>query len=614
MESMVSPARRQHLSIGNLHVEEAKIGIGKVRWAGVELLRGVSYPIRDSDWGSIPITVTNERVDCHADSVTLQQNFSAWNGAIKGTFDLEAKGSGHIQMCLSFDFARQVTLCRAGFVVLHPIVGLAGERVIITHTDRGREETTFPKAISPSQPARDIAGLQYTIDGCAISIDLGGDTFEMEDQRNWSDASYKTYCRPLSQPFPYKVEAGTKAVQTIDIVLRGSPTRTGATGATVAMATIHAEPTGEPMPGVALAVETSWSATLPPNLRSIPRLVRLDLNSDDRSLLHGVDVPFDLELVTADDISIAREQLRTLAEWLGEAGLIAHHVVALPRAYLQSYQPDAVWPAGASPAELATAARLTFPGARIGGGMLTNFAEFNRCRPDPARVDYVTHGSSAIVHAADTRSVFETIEALPQMFASGRAIAAGKSYRLGLVAIGMRSNPYGNGLAANADGALRTMTADDPRARTRVGAAWLVAAMAATAGAAIEQVALCAPAGPFGIIEDDGSVRPSYHVVRALHAMAGMPRTDRHTASSIAVVSASVKGATKAIVANLTESDVVIPLGDGAVVAVLDAATEQAAADDDWLDHASALHSSQLRLGSYAIAFVTIPTALGVAA
>ena len=29
----------------------------------------------------------------------------------------------------------------------------------------------------------------------------GADRFEMEDQRQWLDASFKTYCRPLRQPW-----------------------------------------------------------------------------------------------------------------------------------------------------------------------------------------------------------------------------------------------------------------------------------------------------------------------------------------------------------------------------------------------------------------------------
>ena len=37
-----------------------------------------------------------------------------------------------------------------------------------------------------------------------------GDVFEIEDQRNWTDGSFKTYSTPLSLPFPVPVEAWTR--------------------------------------------------------------------------------------------------------------------------------------------------------------------------------------------------------------------------------------------------------------------------------------------------------------------------------------------------------------------------------------------------------------------
>ena len=40
----------------------------------------------------------------------------------------------------------------------------------------------------------------------------------MEDQRNWSDASYKTYVRPLAPPWPYTLPKGEK-------VAAGGPAR-----------------------------------------------------------------------------------------------------------------------------------------------------------------------------------------------------------------------------------------------------------------------------------------------------------------------------------------------------------------------------------------------------
>jgi hypothetical protein len=44
---------------------------------------------------------------------------------------------------------------------------------------------------------------------------MEGDVFEMEDQRNWSDASYKTYVRPLALPWPYRIPAGETVTQRI---------------------------------------------------------------------------------------------------------------------------------------------------------------------------------------------------------------------------------------------------------------------------------------------------------------------------------------------------------------------------------------------------------------
>mgnify|MGYP006195238293 CR=1 FL=1 len=51
--------------------------------------------------------------------------------------------------------------------------------------------------------------------GGAENGTANGDVFEMEDQRNWTDASYKTYVRPLALPWPYTLEAGTELEQAV---------------------------------------------------------------------------------------------------------------------------------------------------------------------------------------------------------------------------------------------------------------------------------------------------------------------------------------------------------------------------------------------------------------
>src|SRR5699024_8714562 len=47
----------------------------------------------------------------------------------------------------------------------------------------------------------------------------------MEDQRNWTDASYKTYSRPLALPWPYTLAKGDQVKQAVQLDLSGSATQ-----------------------------------------------------------------------------------------------------------------------------------------------------------------------------------------------------------------------------------------------------------------------------------------------------------------------------------------------------------------------------------------------------
>ena len=67
-----------------------------------------------------------------------------------------------------------------------------------------------------------IAGMEWKpANGISAKLQFSGDTFEMEDQRNWTDASYKTYCRPLDLPFPFEIKKGEKITQKIVLEIQG---------------------------------------------------------------------------------------------------------------------------------------------------------------------------------------------------------------------------------------------------------------------------------------------------------------------------------------------------------------------------------------------------------
>ncbi len=121
--------------------------------------------------------------------------------------------------------------------------------------------------------------------------------------------------------------------------------------------------------------------------------------------------------------------------------------------------------------------------------MLTNFTEFNRCRPGPGGA-YVTYANTGNVHAADDLSVLQTLEALPQIMASARALAGDRPQRLGLLAIGARLNPYGASVAANPQRQKLAMAAEDPRIDQPLRGCLCGGAAAAAAAEGVEALAL----------------------------------------------------------------------------------------------------------------------------
>ena len=82
-------------------------------------------------------------------------------------------------------------------------------------------ETEFPLLISPHQPFKDLGAISWepTAD-LKATVAFAGETFETEDQRNWTDASFKTYCTPLERPFPVEIETGSLVDQRITVELR----------------------------------------------------------------------------------------------------------------------------------------------------------------------------------------------------------------------------------------------------------------------------------------------------------------------------------------------------------------------------------------------------------
>lgn len=433
--------------------------------------------------------------------------------------------------------------------------------------------------------------------GVTATCRMEGDTFEMEDQRAWSDASYKTYVRPLALPWPYRLESGAIDRQAVTLTFGGAAPETAAeTGP----AEITVGPaTGEAMPrfGVLIAPEEAESA-----LERIDHLrllaPRFLLFHFDPLAGHGIealtvfariaealpDAESGLEFVVPARGDLDRE-CEEAARQVREAGLRLDTLTVGPDIDRQSTPPGSEWPACPPLADIYAAACRAFPGVRLGGGMVSYFTELNRKRVPLDGLDFVTHATCPIVHAADDESVMQTLEALPFITRSTRAFIGDTPYRLGPTTIGMRQNPYGSRTMPNPENRRVPMAADDPRARGLFGAAWLTGYAARLEGAGIEAWCGAAFAGPRGVVAKGGKVTPAFHVARGLAEASGAPRLALASSARSRVDGFAYRdedGHDILWIANLTADTQALRLAGRWTLSVLDEDSFEDAATGEW--------------------------------
>ena len=567
-----STRKTRLLKAGNFSVLFDNGSLRNISYKGVEVLRGIFYLVRNVSWGTCNADVKNLRIRQTSGSFNIaytavcKDNDQELHFAVVIDADVTGLLRFHATAHPQTDFITN----RTGFVVLHPLEGVAGRAVSVVHTDGKKQKTKFPKLVSPGQPIFWIRSLAHEVmPGVTATVTMEGDAFEMEDQRNWTDASYKTYVHSLLEPWPYTLLQNQSYAQSVTLMISGqaktrSHTRAGhaievaigipsarmpAIGTAVSMA--QAEPAHEAQEHLEAAQLSNLVCQLGGHANDLT-----DTAQAYASLSERTKIPVKLELILPAQAP-AMEEMAHLADIARRAGLQPSAVVVTHAHDLRSFQPGQERPWGPSYEEMATAARHAFPRMPIGGGMLSYFTELNR-KPVPKGVfDFVTHTVCPIVHAADDLSVMETLEALPWIFASTRAMMGRTPYHLGPSGISARDNPYGTALAKNPDNMRVCLAGNDPREKGIFAAAWTLGLVAAAARGQLESVALSAATGPNGLVNEDGTLTPAYHVVAGLAAARGKRHlsTTSTAPSKIAALSHHTANGVVLWVANLTADE-----------------------------------------------------------
>ena len=251
----------------------------------------MSYFLRDGDWATPLASTTTEFGYPSAGRFAINIEGRIDTGEIRFEYVMTVDGdeSGRLHIATRGAALSAFRSNRVELTVLHPLE-CAGIGLNVRHSDGRTDDTLFPILVTPAQPLFDIAGLSYRLPGGErLEIEFRGRTpngaaqfFEMEDQRNWGDASYKTYIGSLFDPWPFEVAEGDAFEQEIAIAVTPDRPRHAASPAPGAPALPTANGFSVPAFGVSVPLDGAAEALF--NVRThgapSPAFVSAYLRSD----------------------------------------------------------------------------------------------------------------------------------------------------------------------------------------------------------------------------------------------------------------------------------------------------------------------------------------------
>jgi len=597
------------LRTGPLTAEFEAGNLRHIRYRGREMIRAISFVVRDKNWGTYAPQIGRLHFQEEPEAFRVSYEATVKEGEEEFRFSAEIEGQSDGSLYFSgkgtaiSDFLTN----RTGFVVLHPLEGVAGDACTIEHVDGTIEETRFPLLIDPVQPMTALRGITHQfIPGLKVSCLMEGDTFEMEDQRNWTDASYKTYVRPLALPWPYLIAKSEKIDQKVTLTVSGSATEIESAGG--ALLITLGKPTSRAMPPLGLGLDPKDLEGTEQNFRLLkqaaashlvcyydPRLGHspadlIRVAAIGRAL--GVELWLEFVIPTVDHFE---RDIQDLGRAVRELDDPFAAVMISPAPDLKCTLPGSPWPPCPPLEDCYRALRAALPEARLGGGMASFFTELNRKRPPVGLLDFVTFTTVAIFHAGDDRSAMEGLESLPYLAKSVESFIGGKPYHVGPSAIGLRMNPYGEAPMANPRNIRQAMNGMDPRQRGLFAAAWSVGYVARFAQEGASALTLGGTVGEFGIayaksdypqpwFDEAGGVYPVFHAIKGLAGLRGQPLIDLVISNprEVQAIAAERDGQIEVWLANLTDQPVTVELKPKLVgsLSVLSAAEFELATQD----------------------------------
>jgi len=154
------------LTAGRLTADLSDGNLRSIAYDGVEVLRAVSYLVRDRDWGTYAPEIADLTIEQGDDAFSVRYT-ARCKGPDATELSIGVRISAQAGAPLVFEAdaisGTGFETNRCGFCILHPIVGVAGTPVTVEHADGQRVETRFPDQIEPWQPFMNMSAITHTV-------------------------------------------------------------------------------------------------------------------------------------------------------------------------------------------------------------------------------------------------------------------------------------------------------------------------------------------------------------------------------------------------------------------------------------------------------------------
>ncbi len=490
--------------VGKLEFDYIDGKFHNIRLGDTVLINWLYPAVRDRNWGTVSSKITEQSFAVNDNSAEIVFTCFYSDGDIK----FRARNRLIIKnnkLTYSFDGVAQSTFLknRIGINVLLPIAPCKGQQCTIEHPNGDMNTALFPELISPHQPFKNIQAMSWAANGklpCKLLFE--GDVFEAEDQRNWTDNSYKIYSTPLELPFPIKILKGESIFQKITFESAAESDIVFQKEEQVGININIAEKFELPQIGIAKSSETKQlSENEIANLKEINfSFYRVDLklfNNEWENVFRtaviessALNWPLELAIHFSGEFEKEYNNFTLLIKKLNPA---IHHFLIFDQNHLSNNNLLSF---------VILHLRKDFPGADIGAGADAYYAELSRTFKSQKLVDFVSYVICPQVHAFDNLSIIENLDGQTDTVLSAKK-EFGLPVSIGAITLKQRFNVVATSDKNEKDDPENLPSSVDIRQCSLFAAEWILGSINRLAFSRVRSATFFETVGMKGILKGD---------------------------------------------------------------------------------------------------------------